>query len=92
MFTYDLTKTGIVLNEAVISDYDWGNEYLEQRYINGESNTVARQMADINRLRPNTNQFNTVFDQITSTLASEGGSALYENSNYRRRSKRSKAT
>lgn len=81
--SYDLTKTGIVLNEAVISDYDWGNEYLEQRYINGESNTVARQMADINRLRPNTNQFNTVFDQITSTLASEGGSALYENSNYR---------
>lgn len=34
--SYDLTKTGIALNQTVKNDYDWSNDYIDQRYINGK--------------------------------------------------------
>ncbi|MEX6626993.1 TonB-dependent receptor [Tenacibaculum salmonis] len=81
--SYDLTKTGIELNfEADYID-DWVDEYISQFYGNGKSIAEARVLADVNRFQPNTKRFNQEFDRITKTLMSEGGSALYEKSNYK---------
>ncbi len=81
--SYDLTKTGIVLNEAGESSSAWRNEYVTQRYLNDRTIKDARALADVNRLKPNTNLFNNEFNRVTSTLISEGGSALYEKSSYK---------
>ncbi|WP_233896786.1 TonB-dependent receptor plug domain-containing protein [Tenacibaculum piscium] len=81
--SYDLTKTGMLIEENTINNYDWTTQYVNQRYLNGKSINEARKLADANRLKPNTGAFNKEFSKITSTLISEGGSALYEKSNYK---------
>ncbi|CAM1349092.1 TonB-dependent receptor [Tenacibaculum insulae] len=81
--SYDLTKTGIALNDSATPNDVWRGEYFNNIYVNGTSIQEARRLADVNRLNPNTNAFNNTFNNITSTLISEGGSALYEKSSYK---------
>ena len=80
--SYDLTRTGIALNESATNSAAWRDEYVTQRYLNNTTIEEARRLADVNRLQPNTSSFNTEFNKITTTLTSEGGSALYEKSSY----------
>ncbi|MBE7686968.1 TonB-dependent receptor [Tenacibaculum finnmarkense] len=81
--SYDLTKTGIMLNNIAASRGDWAYEYFYEHYVSGESLANSRALADVNRLQPNTNAFNEALAKTTSTLISEGGSALYEKSHYK---------
>ncbi|WGH74900.1 TonB-dependent receptor plug domain-containing protein [Tenacibaculum tangerinum] len=79
--SYDLTRTGGVLNNAANS-FDYAIDFYDQRYNQGKSIEEARAFADRNRLVPNTSAFNTEFDRITKTLISDGGSKIYEKSSY----------
>ncbi len=81
--SYDLTRTGIELNSAVDNNTSFRNRFFVEKYFNGKTNKEARVLADVNRLIPNTSSFNNEFNRITSTLLSEGGSALYERSSYK---------
>lgn len=80
--SYDLTRTGSALNEAVKSMGVYTDEFYDQRYVQGKSLEEARAYADRDRLVPGTNEFNREFNRITGTLISDGGSRLYEKSSY----------
>ncbi|RSC95210.1 TonB-dependent receptor [Tenacibaculum singaporense] len=80
--SYDLTRTGNALNDAVKSMGVYTDEFYDQRYVQGKSLEEARAYADRDRLVPGTNKFNREFNRITGTLISDGGSKLYEKSSY----------
>ncbi|MFT7901346.1 TonB-dependent receptor [Tenacibaculum ascidiaceicola] len=80
--SYDLTRTGSALNEAVKSMGVYTDEFYDQRYVQGKSLEEARAYADRDRLVSGTNEFNREFNRITGTLISDGGSRLYEKSSY----------
>ncbi|CAM1359027.1 conserved exported hypothetical protein [Tenacibaculum sediminilitoris] len=80
--SYDLTRTGNSLNEAVKSMGVYKDDFYDQRYVQGSTLEEARAYADRDRLLPNTSAFNQEFERITSTLISDGGSRLYERSSY----------
>ncbi|MGG8497372.1 TonB-dependent receptor [Tenacibaculum sp. TC6] len=80
--SYDLTRTGIFMNEASTPFDTWLGDFVTQWYVNNQSIEAARKYADRNRLVPGTNAFNTEFNRITTTLLTEGGSAIYDKSSY----------
>ncbi|WP_440120157.1 TonB-dependent receptor domain-containing protein [Tenacibaculum sp. Ill] len=80
--SYDLTRTGNALNDAVKSMGVYTDEFYDQRYVQGKSLEEARAYVDRDRLMPNTSGFNREFNRITGTLISDGGSKLYEKSSY----------
>ncbi len=84
--SYDLTKTGIVMNEAGTSFQNWGRDYFNALVANISSPNaleLARNFADRNRLQPGTPAFNQAFDKVTSTLITDlNGSAIYDRSAY----------
>ncbi|MCD8453444.1 TonB-dependent receptor [Tenacibaculum finnmarkense] len=81
--SYDLTKTGIELNRYADTFYYWELEYYNKHYLEGKTIANTRALIDLHRLKPNTKLFNKEFNKITSTLISQGGSALYEKSHYK---------
>lgn len=93
--TYDLTRTGIELsNSSSLNNTfgSWGYDYLVGLFQNGiDVNNLtadpaileaARAYADTNRITPGTEEFDTEFNRITSTLITEGGSKIYDRSAY----------
>ncbi|WP_299619477.1 TonB-dependent receptor plug domain-containing protein [uncultured Tenacibaculum sp.] len=95
--TYDLTRTGIALNTVGAQNNTagvWGVDYVLGLINNGGFNpdnsinvdptilAAARDFANQARLAPGTSAFNTEFDRITSTLITQGGSKIYDNSSY----------
>jgi outer membrane receptor protein involved in Fe transport len=93
--TYDLTRTGVELNRAAASRNtagSWGFDYLTFLNDNGADFTnlennpallrAARAEADKSRFIPGTSEFNTEFNRITSTLITDGGSRIFDESSY----------
>ncbi len=95
--TYDLTRTGIVLNNKAAESNSsgiWGLDYLvaliNEGGFNADNSIIidpeilrkARAAADVTRLQPGTSEFNNEFNNVTSTLITEGGSRIYDKSAY----------
>ncbi len=80
--SYDLARTGFALNEASTPYGTWLIDYFVESYFNDGTLEAARNYADRNRLQPRTNAFNEEFNNITSTLVTEGGSKIYDKSSY----------
>jgi len=80
--SYDLTRTGINLNNASASNTVWSNDFFDKWFFDLDTYQDARTYADRNRLQPGTKEFNTEFNKTTSTLITEGGSAIYDKSSY----------
>ncbi len=95
--TYDLTRTGLALNSKAAENNSfglWGYDYLIALINAGgfnADNTInldpaalkaARDAADATRIQPGTAEFNREFNNITSTLLTEGGSKIYDRSAY----------
>ncbi|CAL2092284.1 CarboxypepD_reg-like domain-containing protein [Tenacibaculum sp. 190524A02b] len=82
--SYDLTTTGIALNEASTPFGVWLNSYFNELVKTGSIGSIvgARRVADANRLTPGTEAFQNAFNTITSTKITEGGSKIYDRSSY----------
>lgn len=93
--TYDLTRTGLGLvnaSNAQSFSGSWGFDFAQGLFDNGaDRNDLlgnpdildrARAYADSFRLNPGTPAFRNAFNQVTSTLITEGGSKIYDRSSY----------
>ncbi len=80
--SYDLTRSGVALNEAYSPFRTWVGDFFNTRYGQGFSIQEARAYADRNRLQPGTEAFNTALNTIKTTRITDGGSAIYDRSAY----------
>lgn len=80
--SYDLTRTGVLMNEQSSSFGTWVGEFFNQLTSQNATIEQARAYADRNRLQPGTSSFKNAFNTITSTLITQGGSAIYDRSAY----------
>ena len=79
--------TGININRAWKDDQTWFGEYVGA-FVQGslagllpeQAHVIARQTADTGRLEPGTEEFQTVFDRITSDSDLTTGSKFQDNS------------
>ena len=85
--SYDMVFTGININRAWKDDQTWFGEYVGA-FVQGslagllpeQAHVIARQTADTGRLEPGTEEFQRVFDRITSDSDLTTGSKFQDNS------------
>lgn len=80
--SYDLTRTGIGINNEYASNSVWIDDFFDKWFFDLEPYAAARSYADRNRLKYGTKEFKEAFNKVTSTLITEGGSAIYDKSSY----------
>ena len=83
--SYDLVKTGDnILNDAGVFYRRYAEDFYEKFYdpTNPLSISEARKYAFRNAYVPGTDDFKQALNKTSSTLITNGGSAIYENSNY----------
>ncbi|WP_407322418.1 TonB-dependent receptor [Tenacibaculum maritimum] len=83
--SYDIARTGILLNERASSFNSWIEDYsyaLDLEKNNPNKYKEARIYADYFRLQPGTEEFRNTLKEITNTMTNEGGSRVWDKSSY----------
>ena len=75
--SYDLTRTGALLNDIAGSVNTYAFNYYDKFYVEGKTHKEAIAYAGRNRLKPGSSNFRNSLEKITNKLIGNGGSGIF---------------